>query len=136
MALIKRFEGFRAYPYRCPAGYWTIGYGHLIHESTPLFVDELRAEKLLRADLAISEDAVTRLITRPLAPHQFDALVSFTYNLGAGALQRSRLRRAINRGDHKNIPAEFARWVFVRGKKLEGLVLRRVAEARIYTNYQ
>jgi len=68
----------------------------------------------------------------PLTDGQFDALVSFTYNLGSGALQRSTLRRVINRKNHQNVPAQLMRWVWAGGRKLRGLVRRREAEARLY----
>lgn len=73
-----------------------------------------------------------RLIQVPLNDNQFDALVSFTFNLGAGALQRSTLRRRVNREEHEVVPAEFRRWVWAGGRKLKGLVWRREAEAARY----
>ncbi len=76
--------------------------------------------------------SVLRLITVPLTNSQFDALVSFTFNLGGGALQRSTLRRKVNREEHDDVPAEFLRWVWAGGKKLRGLVRRREAELLLY----
>ena len=73
-----------------------------------------------------------RLITAPLSNGQFDALVSFTFNLGAGALQRSTLRRKVNREEHADVPAELMKWVWAGGRKLKGLVKRRQAEASLY----
>ena len=97
--LICRFEGFSPIIYMCPAGYPTIGYGHLITEANKEQfldgVDEDEALDLLRQDVAVAERAVLRLISVPLTQGQFDALVSFTFNLGAGALQRSTLRRKV-----------------------------------------
>jgi lysozyme len=78
------------------------------------------------------ERAVLRLITAPLSNGQFDALVSFTFNLGAGALQRSTLRRKVNREEHTDVPAELMKWVWAGGKKLNGLVKRRKAESMNY----
>lgn len=75
-----------------------------------------------------------RLISVPLTDGQFDALVSFTFNLGAGALQRSTLRRKVNRGEHQAVPAEFMKWVWAAGKRLPGLVRRRRAEAFAYSS--
>ncbi len=92
-----------------------------------------QAETLLRQDVQTAESAVLRLITVPLTEGQFDALISFTFNLGAGALQRSTLRRKVNRGDHTALPAEFSKWVWAGGRKLEGLVRRREAEAALYS---
>jgi lysozyme len=134
--LICRFEGFSPVIYICPAGYPTIGYGHLIAEANKEQfldgVDEDEALELLRQDVAVAERAVLRLITVPLTQGQFDALVSFTFNLGAGALQRSTLRRKVNREEHDDVPPEFMKWVWAGGKKLRGLVRRREAEAAIY----
>jgi lysozyme len=134
--LIKQFEGFWPTVYICPAGYPTIGYGHLIkpHEREQFAsgITTAQAETLLRQDVQTAERAVLRLITVPLTDGQFDALVSFTFNLGAGALQRSTLRRRVNRGDHAAVPAEFRKWVWAGGRRLEGLVRRRGAEASLY----
>ena len=105
--LIKRFEGFSPTIYICPAGYPTIGYGHVVltHERDQFAtgITPAQANELLREDAAIAERAVLRLISVPLTDGQFDALVSFTFNLGAGALQRSTLRRKVNRGEHESV---------------------------------
>ena len=132
--LIKRFEGFSRTVYFCPAGYATIGYGHVVKddEDFSLGIHEAQAEKLLRQDAQIAERAVLRLINVPLTDGQFDALVSFTYNLGGGALQRSTLRRKINREEHAEVPEQFMRWVWAGGRKLKGLVRRRYAECLLY----
>lgn len=132
--LIKRFEGFASEPYICPAGVRTIGYGHAIKkgESFTGCISEEEALELLRQDVQEAEQAVAKYIEVALTDGQFNALVSFTYNLGAGALQRSTLRRKINRGEHADVPDELARWVFAGGRKLPGLVKRREAEAKMY----
>ena len=132
--LIKRFEGFSRTVYFCPAGYQTIGYGHVVkpHEDFSAGINEVQAEELLRQDAVIAEQAVLRLINVPLTDGQFDALVSFTYNLGGGALQRSTLRRKINREEHADVPEQFMRWVWAGGRKLKGLIRRREAEADLY----
>lgn len=134
--LIKRFEGFSRTVYFCPAGYPTIGYGHVVkpHEDFSAGIDEARAEELLRQDAQIAERAVLRLINVPLTDGQFDALVSFTYNLGGGALQRSTLRRKINREEHADVPEQFMRWIWAGGRKLKGLVRRRAAETQFYNS--
>lgn len=135
LALIQQFEGFSPTPYLCPAGFWTIGYGHLIREAELgrlMRVNEAEARTLLVRDVQVAEGAVGRFIAVALRPNQFDALMSFTFNLGAGALQRSRLRRVINRGEHEAVPAELMRWVWAGGKKQLGLVRRRSAEAALY----
>lgn len=123
-------------PYLCPAGYWTVGYGHLLQKYEPMQMTEAEASLLLLADMRFAEAAVERLIQTPLTQPQFDALVSFTFNLGAGALQRSTLRRKVNRGEHHEVPAELEKWVFAGGKRLSGLVARRKAEADLYMKLQ
>lgn len=134
--LIKRFEGFSPTIYICPAGYPTVGYGHLVRpEERERFRDgvtDVWAGELLKQDVMTAEASVVRLITTSLTDGQFDALVSFTFNLGAGALQRSALRRAVNRGADGEVPEQFARWVWADGKKLLGLAQRRRAEAARY----
>ena len=133
-SIIKRFEGFSPVIYRCPGGYDTIGYGHLVRDwekfSEPMSYDE--ADRLLIQDVGIAERAVLRLIDVELSDGQFDALVSFTFNLGAGALQRSTLRRQVNREAHAHVPIEFMKWVFAGGKKQRGLIRRRLAESMRY----
>ena len=138
LALIKRFEGFKPEIYICPGGWPTIGYGHVVrNDERERFtdgIDEATAEDLLRRDVETAERAVLRFIRVPLEDGQFDALGSFTFNLGAGALQRSTLRRKANREEHGAVPAEFGRWVFAGGHKLKGLVRRREAEAELYAS--
>jgi len=102
------------------------------HEDFSKPITEQEALTILVADVQTAERAVLRLITVPLTNGQFDALVSFTLNLGGGALQRSTLRRKINRGEHADAPAEFMKWVWAGGRKLKGLVKRRAAEAALY----
>ena len=136
LALIKRFEGFAPEVYICPGGWPTVGYGHVVRdderERFADGIDEATAEELLRRNVETAERAVLRLIRVALADGQFDALASFTFNLGAGALQRSTLRRRVNREEHGAIPAEFRRWVWASGRKLKGLIRRRKAEAALY----
>ena len=131
--LIKRFEGFSSTVYICPAGYPTIGYGHLVrnHEKFEEISQE-EAETLLRIDVGSAERAVLRLIKVPLTDGQFDALVSFTYNLGSGALQCSTLRRKVNQQAHSEVPTQLTRWVWAGGRKLNGLIRRRAVEAKLY----
>lgn len=135
--LIKRFEGFEPEIYLDAAGLPTIGYGHLIrkgeHKMFENGISQAAGEALLIKDVLLAEQAVCRLISVPLTNGQFDALVSFTFNLGGGALQRSTLRRKINREEHEEVPAEFMRWVWAGGRKLRGLIRRRSAEAMLYT---
>ncbi len=134
--LIKRFEGFSPTIYICPAGYPTIGYGHVVREDErhrfAEGIDEQEAENLLQRDVRWAERGVLRLIDVPLSDGQFDALASFTFNLGTGALQRSTLRRKVNREEHAEVPREFMRWVWAGGKRLKGLERRRRAEVEAY----
>ncbi len=136
LALIKRFGGVAPEIYICPAGWPTIGYGHVVrdHERDQFAdgIDEATAEDLLRRDVESAERAVLRLIWVPLKDRRFDALCSFAFNLGAGALQCSTLRRRVNRQDHDAVPDEFRRWVWAGGRKLKGLTRRREAEAMLY----
>lgn len=134
LRLIRRFEGFAAVPYLCPAGYLTVGYGHVVKnpEAFRQPITEVEATEILTIDVETAERAVLRLISVSLTDGQFDALVSFTFNLGAGALQRSTLRRKANREEHEDVPVEFLRWVWAGGRKLNGLIRRRQAEAALY----
>lgn len=134
LALIKTYEGFSAKAYRCPAGYWTIGYGHRIatHETFPENISKAEAEALLLRDVQVAEKAVRKGITIVLNENQFSALVSFVYNIGSGAFMRSTLRKQVNAGNHSAIPRELLRWVWSNGRKLPGLVKRRDAEGKLY----
>lgn len=140
--LAKRFEGFhrvpksdplrRAHPYVCPAGYWTIGYGHLCDPKHPP-ITEHEAEVYLARDLITALNATLRycpvLATEP--EERLAAIVDFTFNLGAGRLQTSTLRRRINQQDWPAASSEIQKWVFAGGARLRGLVLRRAEEASL-----
>ncbi|MFN5608344.1 MAG: lysozyme, partial [Holosporales bacterium] len=114
----------------------TIGYGHRVHLSERKAMQNgitpAAAEELLLRDVAAAGRAVLRLIEVPLLNSQYDALVSFTFNLGSAALQRSTLRQKINRNEHLDVPAELLKWVWAGGRKLPGLVARRAAEGARY----
>ncbi len=137
--MAKRFEGFhrvpkndpgRAYPYVCPAGYWTIGYGHLCDPKHPPITDA-EGEAYLAKDLMIAFSATLRFCPVLATEHEerLAAIVDFTFNLGAGRLQTSTLRRCINQRDWAAAATELRRWVYGGGKVLPGLVTRREAEA-------
>ena len=141
--LAKRFEGFhrvpkhdsgRAYPYVCPAGFWTIGFGHLCHPNNPP-ITEAEGYAYLGADLQIALRATLKycpvLATEPEA--RLAAIVDFTFNLGAGRLQASTLRRRVNQRDWMVAGRELRRWVLGGGKVLPGLVVRREAEVMLLT---
>lgn len=133
LEFIKSFEGFRAEEYICPGGYSTIGYGHLIRSGAyPNGISESEAEDLLLADTMRAESAIAKLIYVPLTLSQHTALTSFVFNLGAGALQRSTLRRVINRSEHDDVPHELMRWIWAGGRKLPGLIRRRAAEGMMW----
>ena len=132
--LIKRFESLRLAPYHDAAGYPTAGWGHLLSRKKwadlsqwPTLTEE-QADDLLHRDVPRYERAVRRLVCVPLSRGQFDALVSFTFNLGAGALQASTLRRVLNRGEYHEAIRQLLRWVHAGGRRLRGLVRRREAE--------
>jgi lysozyme len=141
IALAKRFEGFcrvpkndrgRAHPYICPAGYWTIGYGHLCDPKHPP-ITEAEAEVYLACDLQTALAATLRYCPVLAAEPEgrLAAIVDFTFNLGAGRLQTSTLRRRINQRDWAAASDELRHWVYGGGKILPGLVLRRKMEAEI-----
>lgn len=131
---IKEFEGFRSQAYKCPAGVWTIGYGHTADVKPGDKISEAEAERLLRKDL-IHYEAFVESLDVSQKQEKFDALVDFAYNLGCAALEGSTLLKKIRacRPD-KEIRAEFMRWVYSKKKKLPGLVTRRQWEADRYFN--
>lgn len=146
VALVKRFEGLHdpikgtplLEPYHDPIGLPTIGYGHLLSHAKwadlrqwPAITPE-DAESLLVADLAAAARGVIRLVKVPLTDGQYGALVSFTFNVGAGLLKASNLLRKVNTEDHLAASEQFGRWVYAGGVKLPGLVKRRKAEAALY----
>src|SRR5688572_17657443 len=115
--LIKQFEGYCDVAYLCSAGVPTLGYGHTKGVKLGDTCTEAQAEEWLRQDLMSAERSVARLITRPLLQNQWDSLVSFVYNLGGGALQRSTLRQKVNRMEDAEAVAEFAKWTLAGGKR-------------------
>ena len=133
--LIKHFEGTHATPYKCPGGYWTVGVGHLISRHAMLShkwnrtLSTVEIDALLRRDLERFELGVIRLL-HPVKPTQseFDALVSFSFNLGLGCFQRSTVRSAFKRGDKKRAGEVLLKYCRAGGRKLKGLIRRRLAE--------
>ena len=140
--LIKHFEGclephqgkYKAY--KCPANVLTIGWGHTNHHGRKFDAasrwDDSECHEAFLEDMAGFERDVRRLVTVPLTDYQFDALVSFTYNCGAGNLGKSTLLKCVNRGDHKQAAAEFHKWNKANGKVLAGLTRRRASESLLY----
>lgn len=133
LALVKYFEGCELTAYTCPAGILTIGYGHTGRDVKPgMCISQARADELLRSDLATCIAAVNRMVKVPLTHGQFDALVSFGYNLGLEALRNSTLMKLVNAGRMDAAAGEFGKWVHSKGKVLDGLVKRRKAEANLF----
>lgn len=137
LALIRRFEGFRGTAYRCPAGVWTIGFGHTSQAGPPvvhagLVIGAEEAGRILAADVARVADAVAPLLARAVSAAQFSALVSFAFNVGIDAFRRSSVLRAVNAGRFAAVPAALKLWVKANGRVLPGLVRRRAAEAELF----
>ena len=130
--LIKKFEGCSLKAYKCPAGIWTIGYGHTLNVNEGQTITKKQAEDLLKQDLRSFELTVNNLVNVPLNQNQFDALVSFCYNLGTGNLKKSTLLKLLNKQDYLGAAEQFDRWVYAGGKKLSGLVKRRAAEKELF----
>lgn len=147
--MIAHHEGVRFRPYRCPALLWTIGVGHVIdpnHIKVPLnerkdlpvppgwdrTLSMAEVDDILATDLASFERGVLRLCPSGLTQSRFDALVSFSFNVGLGNLQRSTIRMCHNRGDFEAAAEAFMQWTKAGGKELPGLVKRRKDERALY----
>ena len=130
--LIKRWEGFRDRAYLCPGNVWTIGYGHTKNVYQGMCISKEQAEQLLREDLKHFEASVIQLVTVKLNQAQFDALVSFTFNVGVYAFKKSTLLRLVNQENFLEAANQFDRWVNANGKKLPGLVKRREEEKQLF----
>jgi lysozyme len=130
--LLKQFEGVRLKAYRDPVGVWTIGYGHTITAEPGMRITREEAERLLRQDLERFEKAVRDRVMVPINQDQFDALVSFAFNVGVGAFRKSTLLRLLNQGNYEGAKDEFKRWVYGGGRRLAGLVKRRNHEAELF----
>ena len=134
--LVKRFEGFSPTRYLCSGGKLTIGYGHVITKAhikdfeKP--ITEQRARQILMMDMTYAAQAVDRLVKVPLTQNQFDALVSFVFNVGDGAFAASTLLRLLNKGRYQEAAVEFMRWIHAGGKRLDGLIRRRRAEQELF----
>lgn len=159
LKMLKHHEGVRQRPYRDVVGLWTVGVGHLMYpeqarlpnrrNAKPEYTGVCRedfqlkpednrvfsmeeVDGLLKSDLARFERGVDNFITVPLRQNQFDALVSFSFNLGLGTLQRSTLRQKINRGDFEGAAEEFMKYTMAGGKVFRGLVIRRTDERNLF----
>jgi lysozyme len=137
LQLIRKYEGYKSTPYRCAAGKITVGYGHVIGNGLQLPDEWNRTfslgeiDELLRTDLVRFEQGVSRYCTVYLTQSQFDAIVSFSFNLGLGVLQRSTFRRKLNRGD-KEAGRSLLRYNMAGGKVLNGLTKRRNDEYKLF----
>jgi lysozyme len=138
MELLKRSEGFRSRVYLDVAGLPTIGYGHqLLHsDSFPNGIDEQQATNLLACDVRDAEQAVERLVRVPLTQGQFDALVDFTFNLGASRLSGSSLLQLLNKGHYDAAAEQLLRWDHAGGQEYAALKARRQAEVELWQGTQ
>lgn len=135
--LIKSFEGCQLKAYKCPAGVWTIGWGTTepingVNPHEGMVITQQQADELLINNLKGYEDAVNKYVTYRINQNQFDALVSFAYNCGNGALKTSTLLKKLNAGDVQGAANEFLRWNKANGKVLNGLTRRREAERKLF----
>ena len=137
--LIKHHEGVRNRPYRCPANLWTVGVGHLIGDGKHLpdswnrTFTEAEIDGILKSDLRRFELGVHKMLPNvPLRQHEFDAIISFCFNLGLGCFQRSTLRQALLRGDKKAAMESLVKYCRAGGKILRGLQIRRLDEKALF----
>ena len=135
--IIKRFEGLRLDAYKCPAGVWTIGYGHTTAAGAPavspgMKITEQEASDILVRDLAKFEAAVSKVLTRPANENQFGAMVSLCYNIGSGAFAGSTVVRKFNAGDVQGAADAYRMWNKGGGQVLPGLIRRREAERTLF----
>lgn len=130
--LIKRSEGQRLVAYMDSAGVWTIGYGSTIDVAPGMKITAGQAEERLKKDVQDAAKCVNECVTVPLTQGEFDALVSFTFNLGCGSLKKSTLLRLLNEGDKDAAGYEFRKWNKAGGQVLAGLSRRRYEEAKMF----
>jgi lysozyme len=137
--MLKHHEGVRSKPYRCPAGLWTVGVGHLIGDGKSLpeswnktFTQE-EIDGILKRDLNRFELGVSKMLPNvPLRQHEFDSIVSFCFNLGLGCFQRSTIRQALLRGDKEAAMDSLVKYCRAGGKILRGLQKRRLDERKLF----
>lgn len=137
--LIKTYEGCELIAYKCPAGIWTIGIGHTGSvDGKPinngLTITASKASELLKEDLKSFENAINKYVTVQITQNMFDALISFTYNVGIGNFKASTLLKKLNTGDYKGAAEEFAKWNKANGVVLLGLTKRRASEKALFLN--
>jgi len=130
--LIKKYEGLKLKAYKCPAGVWTIGYGHTKNVKQGDVITEVQAEILLIYDLNDFENCIKKNVRIPLTQNQFDALVSFCFNVGCGNFLKSTLLKKLNEGKIAEAAKEFMKWNKAGGKELAGLTKRRQEEMELF----
>ena len=135
--LVKEFEGCYLKAYKCPAGIWTIGWGHTSDAGPPLVVEGMvisrsEASTILDNDLSAVSYDVNSVVKVPLTPNQSDALISFVFNIGIGAFTKSTLLKRLNSGNYDSVPEQLMRWTKGGGRELPGLVRRRQAESTLW----
>jgi lysozyme len=130
--LTEQFEGDRLVAYQDSKGVWTIGYGHTRGVVAGMTCTQEQADQWLAEDIAWAASEVNKLVHVPLTQAEFDSLVDFTFNCGAGSFDHSTLLKLVNAGDYAGAAAQFGDWVYAGGKKLPGLVTRRAAEATLF----
>ena len=131
--LIKCFESFRARPYYCAGGKLTIGYGTTRGVTSNMVVTHEKAIEMLHQDVEIFSESVNKYITAPLNQNQFDAIVSWVYNIGEGNFKHSTFLRFINSGKYDEAGKELLKWHFIKKMFSSGLANRREAEYALYT---
>lgn len=132
IALIKKFEGCELEAYKCAAGVLTIGYGHTKGVTEGMQITKTQADEMLVEELATYETYVSDAVENQLDQCMFDAIVSWTYNLGPTNLRSSTMLKVLNAGKYDEVPAQIKRWNKASGKVLEGLIRRRNAEALLF----
>jgi|TARA_R110002110_G_scaffold88484_2_gene230472 lysozyme len=130
--MVKHFEGFKAVAYLCPANVWTIGYGRTKNVKEGDITSMPQATRDLEEELIEFGEQVLSVVDVELSQNEFDALASWTYNLGVGNLQSSTLLKKLNAGDNDSVPSEMLRWNKAAGRVLAGLTTRRQAEADLW----
>lgn len=130
--LVENFEGLELCAYQDQRGIWTIGYGHTAGVKPGDTCTQAQAQAWLDADLKRADDAVNHYVRVDLTQNQFDALVSFTYNVGAGNLETSTLLRLLNEGNKQGAAQQFTEWIHAGNKVSAGLVRRRFAEQALF----
>ena len=134
LEMIKHFEGLELNAYKCAAGVWTIGYGHTKGVQEGMVISEETANEMLVEELKEYENYINTLVTVELNQNQFDAMVSWVYNLCSSNLQARTLLKVLNAGNYEGVPEQIMRWNKAGGRVLEGLTRRRQAEADLFAN--